>query len=101
MKIRSVLPFAASLSVLLAVACSSSTSGPQPTMCFGANVTANEVNDYTFRSTMSLPPVTVKSKSNLTFEWGGLTKDFLKHPLTPGTDINTVSVLIWQLTLPQ
>jgi hypothetical protein len=38
--------------------------------------------------------------SNLTFEWGSLTHDFLNHPLNVATDVNAVSVLIFGPGVP-
>jgi len=69
----------------------------QPTMCYGANIVANERNNYTFSSTITLPPVTVAPMSNLTFDWSGLTKDFLGHSLNPATDIVMGVLMIWNL----
>jgi len=88
---------------LLAIACGSSGGGgaPQPMMCFGADVTARQANNYAFSSTITLAPVTVKSMSNLTFSWGQVTMDFLQHPLNPASDLNTISVLLWQLPLAE
>ena len=43
----------------------------QPVACMGATIVANEANNYAFTSTITLPPVTVKSMSNLTFDWSG------------------------------
>jgi hypothetical protein len=83
---------------LFTVACGGG-SGPQPVMCNSANVVANEKNDYLFSSTFTLDPVTVKSMSNLTFDWSAMTQDFLKHPIS-GADINTVSVLIFGPGVP-
>ena len=83
-----------------ALACSSG-GGEQPMMCYSASVVANEVNDYSFQSTITLPPVTVKSMTNLTFDWSGVTQDFLKHPLNAATDLNTISVMLWQLPLAE
>jgi hypothetical protein len=80
--------------LLVAIGCSSDA---QPTMCFGANLMASESNNYAFSSTITLPPVTVKPMSNLTFDWGGLTKDFLGHPLNPATDIVMDVLMIWDL----
>jgi hypothetical protein len=100
MKISSALPLAASVS-LFAAACSSGGSGPQPMMCYGANPIASEINDYSFTSTFTLPPVTVKSMSNLTIDWGSVTHDFLNHPLSATADINAVTVLIFKLPLAQ
>jgi hypothetical protein len=70
-------------------------------MCLGSNVIANAANNYSFSSTITLAPVTVKSRSNLTFDWSAVHMDFLKHPLNPVTDLNTVLVLLWQLPLAQ
>ena len=86
----------ATLLCLTALGCSGGTDA-QPTMCFGANVVASEQNDYAFRSTITLSPVTVAPMSNLTFEWGGLTKDFLGRSLNPVTDLDTAIMMIWAL----
>jgi hypothetical protein len=83
--------------LLVAIGCGSG-GGEQPTMCFGANVVASERNNYAFSSTITLPPVTVAQKSNLTFDWSALTKDFLGHPLNPATDIVMGVVMIWNLS---
>jgi hypothetical protein len=100
MKIRSALSAAAVSLPLLAIACGSSGSGgPQPMMCYGASPVANEINDYSFMSTFSLPPVTVKSMSNLTFDWSAVTHDFLNHPVSATADLNTISVLIFKLPI--
>jgi hypothetical protein len=83
-----------------AIGCSGA-SNPQATMCFGANVIANEKNNYAFTSTITLPPVAVAPKSNLKFAWGGLTKDFLGHPLDPARDLGTAIMMIWAFPLAE
>jgi len=101
MKIRSVLSAAVVSLPLLAAACSSSGGGSQPIMCTGGSaLVANEINDYAFSSTFTLTPVSVKPMSNLAFDWGSLTKDFLGHSLSATTDVNTVSVLIFGPGVP-
>ncbi|HXU63235.1 MAG TPA: hypothetical protein VN962_16140 [Polyangia bacterium] len=75
------------------------SGGAQPTMCFGANVVAAEKNDYAFSSTITLPPVTVASMSNLTFDWSGLTHDFEGHHLDPAKDLGMAIVMAWNLPL--
>ena len=77
------------------------TTNPQPMTCGGATIVAKEANDYKFTSTITLPPATVKSMSNLTFDWSAVTKDFLGHSLNTTADLNTVSVLMWQLPLAE
>ena len=74
---------------------------PQPMACFGANVVANETNDYTFTSTITLPPVTVAPMTNLTFDWGRLTKDFRGRPLNPAADLGTALMMMWNLPRAQ
>jgi hypothetical protein len=107
MTTRPTLPPAIFLSLLvlsqLVAACASSSGdgAPQSMVCFGGTVIAHEANNYSFSSTITLPPVTVKSRSNLTFDWSAVSMDFLKHPLNPVTDLNTISVLLWQLPLAQ
>ena len=90
-----IIAFTAPL-LLAAIGCGGGSNG-QPTTCFGANVVAHERNNYAFSSTITLPPVTVAPKSNLTFDWSGLTKDFLGHPLNPATDIVMGVMMIWNL----
>ncbi len=70
-------------------------------MCADANVVANENNNYSFSSTITLNPVTVAQMSNLAFDWSGLTHDFLGHDLTPGTDLGMAVVMFWDLPLDQ
>src|SRR5262245_14649376 len=67
--------------------------------CFGTAVTASERNNYKFSSTITLSPVTVAPMSNLAFDWSGLTKDFLGHPLDPATELGTAIMMIWALPL--
>jgi hypothetical protein len=100
---------------LFACACSSSngstatsgcTSKPvtvaqQPLACGGATIVASETNNYQFSSTITLPPVTVKSMTNLKFEWGAVTHDFLGHSLDAKSDLNMASVMIFQLPLAE
>jgi hypothetical protein len=85
------------------VACTSLpvTTSPQPTSCNGASFVAMDKNDYSFSSTLTLPPQTVKSMSNLTVDWSGITHDFLGHDLNPSADLNSVSLLMWQLPLSE
>jgi hypothetical protein len=75
------------------------TVAQQQVVCGGTTIVASEANDYQFSSTITLPPVTVKSMTNLKFEWGSVTHDFLGHPLNAVTDLNTVSAMIFQLPL--
>ena len=87
---------AGALVPLLSVSCGSSNSSPSVTCTNGAMVAA-EANDYDFSSQIMLQPVKVKSMSDLTFNWGGVTKDFLGHTVDPIADLNTIFVLLVNL----
>jgi len=113
MKNRSGLLVVLSLP-LFAAACSSPASTPtsgctskavtvasQQVVCGGTTIVASEANDYQFSSTITLPPVTVKSMTNLKFDWGSVTHDFLGHSLNAVTDINMVSAMIFQIPLSE
>jgi len=86
---------------LFAVACGSKDSTPQPSMCYSANLVANEANNYQFSSTITLPPVTVKSMTNLQFQWGDVTHDFLKHQLNAASDLNLISTMMFLIPLSE
>jgi hypothetical protein len=112
MKPQTALLFAVALSSF-AIACGGSDSPPQatgctsaavtnaqqPVACMGASVIADEANNYAFSSEIKLPPVTVKSMSNLTFDWSAVTRDFQFHPLSPTADVDMAVLLLWQLPL--
>ena len=70
------------------------TTSPQPMACMGTNLVASATNNYAFSSTMRLPPVTVKSMSNLKFDWSAVTKNFLGNPISTTGDLNMVNVLL-------
>jgi hypothetical protein len=67
--------------------------------CMGTNIIANEANNYSFSSTLTFPPVKVAPKSDLQFDWGAVTADFLGHAVDPKKDLNTVLVFVWDLSL--
>ncbi len=68
--------------------------------CSGTTLMASTAHDYGFTSTLTFPPVKVKPMTNLTFDWGSVTTDFLGHDIDPKKDLNTILVLMWKLTLP-
>jgi hypothetical protein len=61
-------------------------------------VTANAANNYQFSSTLTFPPISVQPDTELTFGWGGVTTDFLGHPLDPMTGVDNVNLMLWSLT---
>ncbi|HEY3498781.1 MAG TPA: hypothetical protein VGK73_29020 [Polyangiaceae bacterium] len=46
-------------------------------------ITADPSRNYGFSAQLELPPVYVKPGSELTFEWGGVTRDLFGQPLDP------------------
>jgi hypothetical protein len=70
------------------------TTSPQPMTCAGTNLVSSSTNNYVFHSTMSLPSVTVKSMTNLTFDWSAVTKNFLGNDISTTGDLNLVTLLL-------
>jgi hypothetical protein len=62
-----------------------------------ANITATEANDYKFSSTLSLAPVSIKPKTELSFDWGDLTQDFIHHHLDAKKDVDQILMFLWKL----
>ena len=77
------------------------TTTPQPMECKSATVVANEASNYRFSSEIRLPPTTVKSMTNLKFDWGAVTRDFQGHPVSPMNDIDTMVLFLWRLPLAE
>ena len=69
--------------------------------CNGTTLFASEANDYSFSSTVTLPPQKVAPSTNLTFDWGDVTIDFTRHTVDPKTDINMVAVIAWDISLAE
>lgn len=69
--------------------------------CKGTNIQVAEKNDYQFSSTLTFPPIKVQPKTELSFDWGDITKDFLGHPVDVKKDITLVQVLSWGLPLAE
>ncbi|HXJ22066.1 MAG TPA: hypothetical protein VMT03_17720 [Polyangia bacterium] len=94
MKRTRVLSAAALLLPLTTLSCGSSTGSGTPSVtCTNGTMVAAEANNYTFSSSIMLHPVKVKPKSDLTVDWGGVTIDFLTHPVNPKTDLNAIFLL--------
>jgi hypothetical protein len=83
-------------------ACGDGDATSPPAMCTGNTLIAKEANNYKFMSTLKLAPVSVAPRPNdLTINWGGVTKDFLGHPINPTTDIDMIEVIVVNLPLAQ
>ena len=96
-----VWPFLA----LSAIACQSAAGNEQHPdnnksyQCLGTSFKASDQNNYSTFSDMKLPVIKVKPLTELSFDWGSVTKDFITHPLDPKNDLNTILVLLFQLPL--
>jgi len=75
------------------------TAAQQPMSCMGATLVASATNNYSFSSTMRLPPVTVKSMSDLTFDWSAVTKNFQGNDISTTGDLNLVTLLLLSSSL--
>jgi hypothetical protein len=89
------------LLALVAGGCSDNGGGGTPANppaeCVGKNVRVAEKFNYQFSSTLTFPPTKVQPKTELSFDWSGVSRDFLGHPVDPKNDITMVSVLSWGL----
>jgi len=90
-----------------AFACQGKTNDPasthpdndKPYACAGTNVKAADANNYSTWSEMKLPVIKVKPKTELSFDWGSVTKDLITHSLDAKKDLNLMMVLLFQLPL--
>ncbi len=58
---------------------------------------AEPQNNYSFSSSLSVSVTPVAPNSELFFDWSGLTHDFVSHPVDPATDIDMLSVIVWNV----
>jgi hypothetical protein len=93
---RSFLSAAIACLPLMTFACKSSSSSESVT-CTDGTIIASVANDYSFSSSLTLHPVSVKPLSDLTFNWGTVTKDFLGQPVNAQTDLNAIFLLLVKL----
>ena len=107
---RSPLFVFATASLLLATACGGDDGGggggggakPTENICeLGPNdsavLLAAEPNNYSFMSQLKVAETLVAPRTELTFDWTGLTKDFSMHDIDPMQDIDMVAVIIWRV----
>lgn len=66
--------------------------------CPTGTIMAQAANNYTFASDISVKPVMVQPGSELTFDWSGLTTDFLGRTVSPTADIDSVLLVVLGLT---
>lgn len=69
--------------------------------CLGTSFRASENNNYSTWSKMTLPIIKVKPSSDLSFDWGSVTRDFITHDLDPRADLDMTMVLFFQLPLAE
>jgi hypothetical protein len=55
-------------------------------------------SNYAFSSALSLQPIPVASRTELFFDWSGVTKDFINHAVNPLADIDMITLIVWNLT---
>ena len=73
-------------------------------VCAGGSVSSLYLTDdynYQFSSVLNISSTVVKGGSpivDLTFDWSGVTQDFLGHAVNPLIDINMVLITLWNLS---
>lgn len=61
-------------------------------------VKANATNNYKFSSTLSISSSPTASRTELTFDWSALSKDFIGHAVKVPDDIDMITLLLWKLS---
>ena len=62
-------------------------------------ILADPVNNYAFSSTLTFDTTLVKPTTELHFDWSALTTDFLGHAINPQTDVDQVTLVVWDLSI--
>ncbi len=68
-----------------------------PTQEGNIPLVANEVNNYSFRSTIEVATTVVAANSEISFDWSALTKDMIGHDVDAMADIDMLSFVVWNL----
>jgi hypothetical protein len=98
--LRVLLPTAA----ILAPGCKSSSTPSATPIASAAcsdptmSVVITDPTNYTLEDSFMLQHVVLQDDYDLVFDWSNLTVDFFGQPINPVTDINTVSISLWNLT---
>lgn len=80
----------------------SSNGGSSSVQCVSGTAMLQAANNYTFTSNISLVPTKVKAdEPNLDFDWSGVTADFLGRKMDPAADIDSVLLVVLNLTVDQ
>ncbi len=88
----------------LAPGCKSSSTPPPPPIASAtcsdptAAVVITDPTNYTLSDAFALQHVVLKDDTDLVFDWSRLTVDFFGKTVDPATDVNTVSISLWNLT---
>jgi hypothetical protein len=70
--------------------------------CGSSTVVADGASNYTFSSIITVKPTTVAAHDpEVTFDWAGLTTDFLGRATSPTADIDSVGLIIFGLTIAE
>lgn len=61
-------------------------------------LSAHETNNYWFTSNFQPRDVVVKPGADLTFDWSGLTTDFLGHPIDAQAPLDMILMVKWKIS---
>jgi len=90
--------------LLLGPGCKSSSDSGPPAITSAAcmdpsmSVVITDPTNYTLTDSFVLQHVVLKDYDDLVFDWSQLTVDFFGQHINPATDVNTVSISLWNLT---
>ena len=75
--------------LLALFACTPDDAEPKP----AASTTLTDANNYTFDSTLAIPPYTTREAADVEVCWDGATRDMQCHAFAPATDVRNVGLL--------
>src|SRR6185437_824056 len=90
--------------LLLGPGCKSSSDSGPPAITSAAcmdpsmSVVITDPTNYTLTDSFVLQHVVLKDYDDLVFDWSQLTVDFFGQHINPATEVNTVSISLWNLT---
>lgn len=61
-------------------------------------IVATDILNYSFESNLEIQTVSVRSDSDLRFDWSGVNIDMLGHPFDPLTSVDMMELMLWRYT---
>ena len=84
---------------LASPACGGGGSSDPAVTCNGTELKAAEEHNYKLTNSITLPPIKIAQRKNLTFDWSAVSRNLLGHDIDPKNDVKMVVLLAWNIPL--